>query len=110
MLFDRKKFLIDWIIALRSGNYQQGTGGLRTDNTYCCLGVGCEVYDTASWVKHDDGIYSYKGGILFFPKFLKDLTGISPDQEKKLIEMNDDGKTFVEIADHIEQEILNAKT
>lgn len=31
--------------ALLSGKYVQGTGQLRTmDNTYCCLGVACDVY------------------------------------------------------------------
>jgi hypothetical protein len=34
-----------WLKALRSGEYQQGTGCLRKDDTYCCLGVLCDVYD-----------------------------------------------------------------
>lgn len=30
--------------ALRSGRYMQGMGRLKkTDNSYCCLGVACEV-------------------------------------------------------------------
>lgn len=28
-----------WILALRSGEYKQGTGGLVGRNGYCCLGV-----------------------------------------------------------------------
>jgi hypothetical protein len=36
-----------WIEALESGEYQQGYGALRQDNnegdTYCCLGVLCDV-------------------------------------------------------------------
>ena len=33
-----------WTTALRSGEYEQGNGVLRTiDNTYCCLGVLCEL-------------------------------------------------------------------
>lgn len=35
----------DWIKALRSGKYKQGTGCLRKGNEYCCLGVLCEVLD-----------------------------------------------------------------
>jgi hypothetical protein len=31
-----------WTDALRSGEYEQGKGGLR-ENTYCCLGVLCEI-------------------------------------------------------------------
>lgn len=34
-----------WIKALRSGKYKQGRGALRNwDNTYCCLGVLCDLY------------------------------------------------------------------
>lgn len=32
-----------WTEALRSGEYEQARGYLRTDNGYCCLGVLCEV-------------------------------------------------------------------
>lgn len=33
-----------WVAALRSGNYVQGKGMLKTsDNTYCCMGVLAEV-------------------------------------------------------------------
>jgi hypothetical protein len=36
-----------WVNALRSGEYQQGKGVLHNPdtNTYCCLGVLCEVTD-----------------------------------------------------------------
>lgn len=38
---ERVRLLVD---ALRSGEYAQCTGALRRGNdTYCCLGVGCEV-------------------------------------------------------------------
>ena len=34
-----------WIAALRSGEYKQGRESLRpTENTYCCLGVLCDLY------------------------------------------------------------------
>lgn len=32
-----------WTAALRSGEYEQGTSGLRVENAHCCLGVLCEV-------------------------------------------------------------------
>jgi len=32
-----------WLNALRNGNYTQGFGSLHVDNTYCCLGVLCEI-------------------------------------------------------------------
>ena len=33
-----------WIAALRSGEYEQGDGKLRTRKGYCCLGVLCDLY------------------------------------------------------------------
>lgn len=40
-----------WVEALRSGKYQQGTAALRTHNfgqdQYCCLGVLCDLYTKA---------------------------------------------------------------
>lgn len=38
----------EWVAALRSEEYTQGTGYLRTGNEYCCLGVLCDLA-----VKHD---------------------------------------------------------
>lgn len=33
-----------WVAALRSGTYTQGQFKLRRlDNTYCCLGVACDL-------------------------------------------------------------------
>jgi hypothetical protein len=35
-----------WVAALRSGEYQQGRGELRSiSNCFCCLGVLCDLYD-----------------------------------------------------------------
>jgi hypothetical protein len=37
------EFYTQWLAALRSGEYQQGKGQLNCDNTYCCLGVACDI-------------------------------------------------------------------
>ena len=42
-----------WIDALRSGEYQQSTSRLRTGDTYCCLGVACELHRQARDDKWD---------------------------------------------------------
>ena len=45
----------DWVAALRSGKYKQGTGQLKrylpqaNENIFCCLGVLCDVAG-AEWV------------------------------------------------------------
>lgn len=50
----------EWIEALRSGEYKQGRGTLRSyDNQYCCLGVLCDIavkHGIADW-------YSIQGSI-----------------------------------------------
>ncbi len=33
-----------WVTALRSGKFKQGSGFLRVGDEYCCLGVLCELY------------------------------------------------------------------
>ena len=33
----------EWVKALRSGKYEQGTGKLINQGAYCCLGVACEI-------------------------------------------------------------------
>ncbi len=33
-----------WVKALRGGEYKQGQKRLRRDDTFCCLGVLCDLY------------------------------------------------------------------
>ncbi len=105
-----------WLKALRSGEYEQGTGALHKveENTYCCLGVLCEI---AGLEKNDDyveeAVYSFKGedeqSVL--PPTFRAKLNISSSQQDKLTEMNDGdifadpvvkGSSFLEIADYIE--------
>jgi hypothetical protein len=46
-----------WIEALESGNYEKATGQLRKDDTFCCLGVACDITDFEKWhtVTRTDG-------------------------------------------------------
>lgn len=45
-----------WVAALRSGEYPQGSGVLRTaDNRYCALGVLAAVHPQATWFLGDLG-------------------------------------------------------
>lgn len=56
-----------WVEALRSVKYKQGRDLLRSaDNTYCCLGVLCDI-EGAEWVNRDNrfeafGMYSIYTG------------------------------------------------
>lgn len=38
-----------WVEALRSGEYKQGKGTLRTNNLFCCLGVLCDITFPDKW-------------------------------------------------------------
>jgi len=94
-----------WVAALRSGKYEQGTGQLRNGDTYCCLGVLCDV--------------ALKEGVLdIFPQTAGTLINVPVVQKwsklsnswggysKKgsLVDDNDANKTFSQIADIIESE------
>lgn len=55
-----------WQAALTSGEYEKGTGALRTHgNKFCCLGVLCDIYIKATgkgrWVENND-TYSFVDG------------------------------------------------
>lgn len=89
------KLKADWVMALRSGEYQQTTGKLHepNENSYCCLGVLCRVTDlniidpSGYSVDGYDPIYSIIGNRAV---------------AETLFRMNDGGKLFPEIADYIE--------
>ena len=113
-----------WVDALRSGEFTQGKGALRTkDNKYCCLGVLCELYlrqtnDDVSW-KYDDvflgyGLYGEKAVL---PNKVIKWSGIvnyngkiiDNNVETNLVSLNDKGCSFKgcsfnEIADLIEKQ------
>ena len=98
-----------WLDALRSGRYIQVTAALNTDGRYCCLGVACELYQ-----QHVGGLvitqhlnrtlYNGEGELL--PPIVQAWLGLrNPSGQHysgQLTEDNDDGKSFLEIADIIE--------
>lgn len=96
-----------WVAALRSGEYVQGRGQLRTSvDEFCCLGVLCSIYAlensdfTATHTDHNG--YEYDGEWLVLPTGVQQWAGL-PDEQVVLIEMNDGNSTFDEIADYIEE-------
>lgn len=104
-----------WINALRSGNYQQGKKKLSVNNTFCCLGVLCEINHLAK-IQVQNGFisYSYRSeyDVSILPKgFAKHLNidthgtffGFTIDGLEALTVMNDQGYTFEQISEIIEQ-------
>jgi len=100
-----KELLAKWLAALRSGEYEQGTGALCRDGRYCCLGVLMRI----AGEKRSGGLYppthwAGSQGITFF-----DSDGCEwptqpylPALKLDAGDANDTGKTFAEIADAIE--------
>lgn len=114
-----------WIKALRGGKYKQGGGGLRpSTDTFCCLGVLCDVQrreGKGRWQKEGgDGEFMFTGngktfegepatGIL--PLGTCEWAGLPDNGDPKLgtensaANLNDSGKDFNYIADRIERHL-----
>lgn len=113
-----KKALRDeWVAALRSGKYEQGTGKLRTDDDHwCCLGVLSDVAGVKWDLVEDRNVYSSIPGQLccYYPTQDQiDEWGLAARHSWTLAQRND-GEwhdclghkyTFAEQADWIEENI-----
>lgn len=103
-----------WLVALRSGNYNQRKGVLRdTEDNFCCFGVLCEtegakisgIMDGSRFsyyeYKFEDGIGSGQ-----IPLTLRNKLKIDFNTALKLIALNDEyGYDFNQIADWIEENL-----
>ena len=81
-----------WVKALRSGEYKQGKERLCRQNAegeleFCCLGVLADIALDTDWIEKIED--------------KRDL-GLSAKDAQLLIDMNDTGKSFEQIAKYIE--------
>ena len=97
-----------WVDALRSGKYQQTRSALRLGDTYCCLGVACDVLGDGEWTALQNGLWEFrfsdgqrKAGYL--PASMLDRLGLSTEDQRVLMDLNHHGVTFDAIATHIER-------
>jgi hypothetical protein len=98
-----------WLEALRSGRYAQTQALLRDTKGYCCLGVLCDIVDPDEWAQVEDCVedppvdcFLHHGSKTMPDDFVLcgvDLRGVDADT---LANLNDNGKSFAEIADFIE--------
>lgn len=103
------KVMKEWVKALRSGKYGQTTRRL-TDNegNFCCLGVLCDLYRKDKKISKKKafvglcGIGDVPDGTVVKWAGLKTHNPTTPSNGKSLAEMNDDRKSFHDIADVIE--------
>jgi hypothetical protein len=99
-----EKVKAKWLEALRSGKYKQGRQGLRKVDSFCCLGVLCDLLNPNGWrqITDNDLIYSFNGELGVIDKRLARSIGVEEFQDI-LVEMNDEKQnSFSEIADYIE--------
>lgn len=99
-----KEFRDRWTAALRSGDHQQGRGHLRpTLGTFCCLGVACDLYDPLRWnYERGTDSWNYTQHESELPHDVREAYGLTAVQEDELIQLNDGGYSFAEIADKIQ--------
>lgn len=66
----KKSQVIEWIGALRSGNYKKGRNYLKTTNdNYCCLGVLGEILTPDQWRKSTSASGSFSLGETYSTHF-----------------------------------------
>lgn len=115
-----------WIAALRSGKYEQGWGALNERGKFCCLGVLCDLYvketEGVDWrdansellVPEVDGKRYLLNAGSFLPPAVQEWAGLkhgndvvfwNADEERHdgLVDMNDNGSNFNEIAEVIDK-------
>lgn len=110
--------------ALRSGEYEQAGGALRTTKGYCCLGVACEVYrqetGVGEWIENTrNGCYEFvlpdsPRELYYLPDDVRAWLGFESNkggvdarnirEVLNLAALNDIGETFAQIADKVESE------
>lgn len=109
-----------WAAALRSGEYEQGTGQLRKEEvegvSFCCLGVLCDLYVKAKGLEWKDNRVAcefpqsfFYGADAFTPDEVMlwaDLGNSNPHiNNGNLADLNDAPTHFTVIADLIEKHL-----
>ena len=112
-----------WVAALKSGNYEQGTGCLRNKDRFCCLGVLCDIINKELEVgKWDNKYFNNNDHYVFrindtidhggLPLQIQEIAGIGSrsgsinyinKKYETLSYLNDKGSTFEQIAEIIEE-------
>lgn len=107
-----------WVNALRSGKYKKTTGFLKQkdeneNESYCVLGVLCDLYkkDGKPLSEKEDGFeeaIAFAGETQIPPKKVLRWAGLGELEAEVIADLNDDNKSFKQIANYIEnnQEIL----
>jgi hypothetical protein len=103
-----------WAEALEGGGFSQARGSLRHGDSYCCLGVACELYRRETGRGAWEEAAGLGGGSMFFVLDGERDNAVLPEAVARWLGMrrrssgyggrdqlsadNDSGKTFPEIA------------
>jgi hypothetical protein len=115
----KKEIMQDWVKALRSGEYKQGQEALKIGDSYCCLGVLCDLYrKNVEGAPEWDSLDDYMNMLAALPAAVQEWAGMKtndgmyPTDEgsSRFLVTDNDGdpdhsqepKSFAEIADIIE--------
>lgn len=100
-----------WLKALESGEYKQGGGYLcKIDNgqlKYCCLGVATKVFLGEGNQSKSKAYFFWGNDSQYAPLEvqqilqLRDMYGASMSYQMSLVDLNDTGSTFKQIAKKI---------
>jgi len=94
-----------WITALESGAYEKGTGKLRYDDKYCCIGVLVEIMDNVEIHETEDKFVSTVG--LEHDSYQRGGLGLDFNTAIALVKLNDvnykKDKTFENMIPHIKE-------
>ena len=96
-----------WLEALRSGTYEQGQGCLRSQReTYCPLGILCDIIDQKKWVAIARSYYEHDGRTGRPSKETLTEAGLSLDDVALIVQLSDRSKwTFEQVARWIEEKL-----
>ena len=110
------KIKAQWLVALRSGDYQQGKSLLhyqvlhyedRYEDRFCCLGVLCDLYakDTGNTWESNGSVCNMHRSDQLIPPQVQEWAGLKHSNPMGLAGRNDNGATFEEIAELIEENL-----
>lgn len=112
-----------WVAALRSGEYEQGAGHLHRGDTFCCLGVLCDLAIKAGAPEVKEYLHppwsmtAYSGSEWNLPPSVMEWARLNNSDpflvfkrgevnvRHRVSDINDSGVTFDEIADLIEAQL-----
>ena len=93
-----------WVEALRSGTYRQCQDHMHKRDTFCVLGVLCDIYMQARsqhWEQNHE-LYSYGGLYGTPPLRVQQWAGIHNRDMVAVQSRNDNGMPFHKLADWID--------